>query len=517
MPTDHNRYLIGDDEHFWSENGVSNIKGGCYAKCIDLSRENEPDIFNAINFGIVMENVVFDEHTREVDYSDKSVTGSIFVIAIEGSSYDVVLSIEKNPLEDSLVPSRNPAPWQHTLAAISVKLVLGTDKLNTYLQRYRLELDPHVVALVGRLHLAVPEAVDFLDQLLRYDHQERPTAKEAMERNESFTICAFPARQMDAIVVSVIILACDAFGVLPRVSKLTLAQTMYHFISRYTALVARTEDGIKEPQATFSACFGAAFIMLHPTKYAVMLAEKMQKHGAIGWLVNTVEGKRIKLAYTRKIIDAIHSGSLLEAEYTKTEIFGLEILTAIEGVPSEILDPANCIKHEDCFRVVLLELISGRKLASPKEYGADCSIVHWARSLIRKGDVVSIIDPTLAIQDVKIKSMENSRSSNTMCRTTRISRAKDARNHIGHTRCNQDRNRPKSLSLVPNVLLDGCPGTRFSALKHISAGVPEPAASSFSKLFCIEIKHNPIIIVNYMSRNGALRQQLYKEIEVTCA
>lgn len=147
---------------------------------------------------------------------------------------------------------------------------------------------------------------------------------------------------------NVILLACDAFGVLPPVSKLNLAQTMYHFISGYTALVAGTEDGIKEPQATFSACFGAAFIMLHPTKYAAMLAEKMKKHGATGWLVNTGwsggsygSGKRIKLAYTRKIIDAIHSGSLLEAEYTKTEIFGLEIPTAIEGVPSEILDPAN--------------------------------------------------------------------------------------------------------------------------------------------------------------------------------
>ncbi|XP_048434571.1 phosphoenolpyruvate carboxykinase (ATP) 1-like [Pyrus x bretschneideri] len=144
------------------------------------------------------------------------------------------------------------------------------------------------------------------------------------------------------------LLACDAFGVLPPVSKLNLAQTLYHFISGYTALVAGTEDGIKEPTATFSACFGAAFIMLHPTKYAAMLAEKMQKHSATGWLVNTGwsggsygSGKRIKLPYTRKIIDAIHSGSLLNAKYKKTEVFGLEIPTEVEGVPSEILDPVN--------------------------------------------------------------------------------------------------------------------------------------------------------------------------------
>ncbi|KAI7730950.1 hypothetical protein M8C21_002537 [Ambrosia artemisiifolia] len=261
LSTDHNRYLIGDDEHCWSENGVSNIEGGCYAKCIDLSKEKEPDIFNAIKFGTVMENVVFDEHTREVDYSDKSVT-------------------------------------ENTRAAYPIEYI--------------------------------------------------PNAK---------IPCVGPHPK------NVILLACDAFGVLPPVSKLSLAQTMYHFISGYTALVAGTEDGIKEPQATFSACFGAAFIMLHPTKYAAMLAEKMKKHGATGWLVNTGwsggsygSGKRIKLAYTRKIIDAIHSGKLLEANYTKTEIFGLEIPTEIQGVPSEILDPANTWPDKAEHREALMKL-----------------------------------------------------------------------------------------------------------------------------------------------------------------
>ncbi|TYI50241.1 hypothetical protein E1A91_D12G088300v1 [Gossypium mustelinum] len=138
---------------------------------------------------------------------------------------------------------------------------------------------------------------------------------------------------------------------------------MYHFISGYTALVAGTEDGIKEPTATFSACFGAAFIMLHPTKYAAMLAEKMQKHGATGWLVNTGwsggsygSGNRIKLAYTRKIIDAIHSGSLLNATYEKIDVFGLEIPTEIEGVPSEILRPENTWGDKKAYKNTLLKL-----------------------------------------------------------------------------------------------------------------------------------------------------------------
>ncbi|KAM5575192.1 phosphoenolpyruvate carboxykinase (ATP) 1 [Rosa sericea] len=261
LSTDHNRYLIGDDEHCWSDNGVSNIEGGCYAKCIDLSKDKEPDIWNAIKFGTVLENIVFDEHTRDVDYSEKSVT-------------------------------------ENTRAAYPIEYI--------------------------------------------------PNAK---------IPCVGPHPK------NVILLACDAFGVLPPVSKLSLAQTMYHFISGYTALVAGTEDGIKEPQATFSACFGAAFIMMHPTKYAAMLAEKMKKHGATGWLVNTGwsagrygTGNRIKLAYTRKIIDAIHSGTLLNATYTKTEVFGLEIPTEIEGVPSEILDPINTWSDKKAYKETLLKL-----------------------------------------------------------------------------------------------------------------------------------------------------------------
>ncbi|KAK8951838.1 Phosphoenolpyruvate carboxykinase [ATP] [Platanthera zijinensis] len=261
LSTDHNRLLIGDDEHCWSDNGVSNIEGGCYAKCIDLSSEKEPDIFNAIKFGTVLENVVFDEHSREVDYADNSVT-------------------------------------ENTRASYPIEYI--------------------------------------------------PNAK---------IPCVGPHPK------NVILLACDAFGVLPPVSKLSLAQTMYHFITGYTALVAGTEDGIKEPQATFSACFGAAFIMLHPTKYAAMLADRMQKYGATAWLVNTGwcggrygVGSRIKLAYTRSIINAIHSGELLNAEYIKTDVFGLEIPTAVAGVPSAILNPVNAWENKKLYKETLLKL-----------------------------------------------------------------------------------------------------------------------------------------------------------------
>ncbi|XP_020581222.1 phosphoenolpyruvate carboxykinase (ATP)-like [Phalaenopsis equestris] len=294
LSTDPDRFLIGDDEHCWSESGISNIEGGCYAKCLDLSPQKEPDIFNAIKFGTVLENVVFDEHSREVDYADKSVTENT------RASYPI----------DFIPNSRIPC------------------------------IGPH------------PK--------------------------------------------NIILLACDAFGVLPPVSKLNLAQTMYHFISGYTALVAGTEDGIKEPQATFSACFGAAFIMLHPTKYAAMLADKMRRYGATGWLVNTGwcggrygVGSRIKLADTRRIIDAIHGGRLLKAEYGKTEVFGLEIPAAVEGVPPEILNPMNAWEDKEAYRETLVKLAGLFK--KNFEVFEDCSIngeSELTREIFAAGPIV---------------------------------------------------------------------------------------------------------------------------------
>jgi phosphoenolpyruvate carboxykinase (ATP) len=158
-------------------------------------------------------------------------------------------------------------------------------------------------------------------------------------------------------------LCCDAFGVLPPISKLTSKQAMYYFISGYTAKVAGTEMGITEPEATFSACFGSAFLMWHPTKYASMLAEKMDCHGATAWLVNTGwtagsygTGYRIKLRHTRAILDAIHSGSLQDAECVELPVFGLQVPRAIEGVPEELLLPVNTWPDKEGYFATLNKL-----------------------------------------------------------------------------------------------------------------------------------------------------------------
>lgn len=246
LSADHRRKLIGDDEHCWSNDGVFNIEGGCYAKTINLSEENEPEIYNAIKFGTVLENVGYDENTREVDYDDVSIT-------------------------------------QNTRASYPIEFISN--------------------------------------------------AKIPCEAGHPKNI---------------IFLTYDAFGVLPPVSKLTPEQAMYHFISGYTAKVAGTEMGVTEPQATFSACFGAAFLVWPPAKYAEMLAEKMREHGSSAWLVNTGltggpygKGSRMNLKSTRAIIDAIHAGELKNVPTQADEVFGFEIPTECPNVPAEILLPRN--------------------------------------------------------------------------------------------------------------------------------------------------------------------------------
>ncbi|HRK73530.1 MAG TPA: phosphoenolpyruvate carboxykinase, partial [Rhodothermales bacterium] len=254
LSADPNRYLIGDDEHCWTDDGVFNIEGGCYAKAIDLTREKEPEIYGAIKFGTVLENVVFDQDTHTVDYTDTSIT-------------------------------------ENTRAA------------------YPIEYIPNAkVPCVG-------------------GHPK-----------------------------NIIFLTCDAFGVLPPVARLSPEQAMYHFISGYTAKVAGTEMGVTEPTATFSACFGAAFMVWHPSKYAELLAENMNKHQTKAWLVNTGwsggsygVGERMKLKITRAIIDAIHNGDLDEVEVVVDPRFGFEVPTACPNVPTEVLIPKNTWKDGDAY------------------------------------------------------------------------------------------------------------------------------------------------------------------------
>ena len=253
LSADPKRNLIGDDEHCWSDGGIFNIEGGCYAKAINLTPENEPEIFEALRFGAVLENVVLDED-RLVDYTNVSVT-------------------------------------ENTRGAYPIEFIQNAK----------------IPCVAGH-----------------------PT--------------------------DVIFLTCDAFGVLPPVSSLSPAQAMYHFISGYTAKVAGTEIGVKEPSATFSACFGGPFLVWHPNKYAEMLAAKMKQHGTRVWLVNTGwsggaygTGKRIKLANTRAIIDAIHSGALAKAKTQRDPVFGFEVVSECPNVPAEILIPRNVWADKTAF------------------------------------------------------------------------------------------------------------------------------------------------------------------------
>lgn len=245
LSADPNRQLIGDDEHVWSDTGVFNIEGGCYAKCINLSAEKEPEIYSAIRFGSILENVVYDPMNRAPDYDDVSIT-------------------------------------ENTRCAYPI---------------------------------------DFI-----------PNAK----------IPCLADRQPSNIIM----LTCDAFGVLPPVSKLSPEQASYHFLAGYTSKTPGTEDGVMEPIPTFSTCYSAPFIVLHPSRYATMLAERMAKHQVDCWLINTGwtggrfgSGKRCPLKYTRRIVDAVHSGELAKAEYEKFGVFNLSIPKALEGVPRELLNP----------------------------------------------------------------------------------------------------------------------------------------------------------------------------------
>jgi phosphoenolpyruvate carboxykinase (ATP) len=252
LSTDPARSLIGDDEHCWSDQGIFNIEGGCYAKCIHLSGDKEPEIYNAIRFGAVLENTVQDPLTREVDYASAALT-------------------------------------ENTRAS------------------YPIEFISHAkVPCVG-------------------DHPR-----------------------------NIVFLTCDAFGVLPPVSRLTPVQAMYHFISGYTAKVAGTEVGVTDPEATFSACFGAAFLVWHPTKYAEMLAAKMNEHGSQAWLINTGWsggpygiGQRMRLSHTRAIIDAIHNGQLAKVPTVKDPVFGVAVPQRCPGCPEEILIPRNTWDQPD--------------------------------------------------------------------------------------------------------------------------------------------------------------------------
>ncbi|MFT5780522.1 MAG: phosphoenolpyruvate carboxykinase (ATP) [Crocinitomicaceae bacterium] len=254
LSSDPNRKLIGDDEHGWSADSVFNFEGGCYAKTIDLSRDKEPQIYDAIKFGAILENIGFYDGSSTPNYEDCDITQNTRV------SYPI------HHIDNVMVPSVGPAPK------------------------------------------------------------------------------------------NIFFLTADAFGVLPPISKLTNEQAMYHFMSGYTAKVAGTEMGVTEPQTTFSACFGAAFMPLHPAKYAELLGNKLKGTDIKVWLINTGwsggsygTGSRMKLSYTRAMITAAMDGKLDNVEFQNQPIFDLAIPTSCEGVPSEILNPVDTWENKAAF------------------------------------------------------------------------------------------------------------------------------------------------------------------------
>jgi phosphoenolpyruvate carboxykinase (ATP) len=261
LSADPKRRLIGDDEHGWSSNGVFNIEGGCYAKTINLSREKEPQIFDAICFGSVLENVVLNPETRIADYDDGSLT-------------------------------------ENTRAAYPIEAI---------------------------------------------DNIVKPS------------IAGHPN--------TIVFLTADAFGVLPPISKLTKDQAMYHFLSGYTSKLAGTERGVTSPEATFSTCFGAPFLPLPATRYAEMLGEKILEHGANVFLVNTGwtggeygVGSRMKLSYTRAMVQAALEGELNLVETVRDDIFGLNIPLHIAGVPDEVLQPSKTWADPQAYETKAKEL-----------------------------------------------------------------------------------------------------------------------------------------------------------------
>ena len=279
LSADADRKLIGDDEHGWSDNGVFNIEGGCYAKTINLREENEPEIYHAIKFGSVLENVVVDPETRIPDYDDGSLTENTRV--------------------------------------------------------------------------AYP--IDFIDNIVVPSVAGHPK--------------------------TIIFLTADAFGVLPPISKLTKEQAMYHFLSGFTSKLAGTERGVTEPEPVFSTCFGSPFLPLPAQVYAKQLGEKIDEYGSQVFLVNTGwtggeygVGSRMKLSYTRTMVRAAIEGKLSNVETVKDGVFGLNIPVAVEGVPTEVLNPRDAWADKDAYDQKAAELAGLFNGNFKKFAGVDASI-----------------------------------------------------------------------------------------------------------------------------------------------
>ncbi len=263
LSTDFDRHLIGDDEHGWDETSIFNFEGGCYAKTLNLSSENEPQIFNAIKFGTILENVMFYKNTREVNYADSTLAEN------SRTSYPI------------------------------------------------------------------------------------------------YNVANYVTEKQSDIPKNIFFLTCDAYGVLPPIAKLNIQQSMYHFLSGYTAKIAGTQHGIVEPEATFQACFGLPFLPLHPIKYVNMLGDKLQKHSINVWLVNTGwiggpygVGNRMQICDSKMIIRAVLSDKLNNIKYSSDNIFRLSIPQECYGIDSKILNPKILWNNKESYDKQAISLIN---------------------------------------------------------------------------------------------------------------------------------------------------------------
>jgi len=261
LSADPERMLVGDDEHGWAANSIFNFEGGCYAKTIGLSKENEPEIYQAIHSGALVENVTFIDDTNRIDFASRKLT-----------------------------------------------------------QNTRVSYPLHFIGNALKVSIAKPPK-------------------------------------------NIFFLTCDSYGILPPISKLDAGQAMYQFISGYTAKIAGTENGITEPKATFSACFGAPFLPLHPGKYAAMLGEKIKLGNVSVWMINTGWsggpygiGKRIALKYTRAMITAVLTGKMDQNGYEPHPVFGMQVPLSCTDVPSVILNPRNTWIDKEAYDAKALEL-----------------------------------------------------------------------------------------------------------------------------------------------------------------
>ncbi len=384
LSADPSRALIGDDEHGWSDSGVFNFEGGCYAKVIRLSPTAEPQIYACTRrFGTILENVTLEGVTRDIDLDDETVTentrASYPLHFIDNAKEDgrgghpknvILLTCDANGVMPPIARLTPDQALYQFISGYTSKLA-GTEA--------GLGAEPQIYACTRRFGTILENVT--LEGVTRDIDLDDETVTEN-------TRASYPLGFIDNAKEdgrgghpkNVILLTCDANGVMPPIARLTPDQALYQFISGYTSKLAGTEAGLgAEPETTFSACFGGPFMVHHPYRYAELLKQKMLRYGATCWLVNTGwvggpygVGKRISIGYTRALLNAALTGELHKVEFHRDPIFGFEIPKHCPGVPDDVLDPAKAWPDPKAHRTRYREL-AGRFIDNFKKFEAGCS------------------------------------------------------------------------------------------------------------------------------------------------